>query len=173
MTTVTADEFAVELLTTVVVGAEDEETARRACSELLRRTDGRIVQSVDCSDEEPGCRSVTLARTASAPASGNQAAVLSRAVRELLNALGPGFTGARVSCEPPSAWTVIDDPALVGSLVARGERVLVEAWSPTGETGFTGEVTSAAEAGPLTGPSHQSPAQPSRSEGHPGNHLDP
>lgn len=173
MTAVTADEFAVELLTTVVVGAEDEETARRACDDLIRRTAGRIVQSADCSDEEPGCRSVTLARTTSAPASGNQAATLSRAVRELLNVLGPGFTGARVSCEPPSAWTVIDDPALVGSLVARGERMLVEAWSTTGRTDSAGDVASATTAGPLTGAPHQSPAQPSRPESQSGNHVDP
>ncbi|WP_017973166.1 hypothetical protein [Actinopolyspora halophila] len=169
----TADEFAVELLTTVVVGAEDEETARGACADLIRRTAGRVVQSVDCSDEEPGCRSVTLARTTSAPASANQAAALSRAVRELLNLLGPGFTGARVSCEPPSAWTVIDDPALVGSLVTRGDRMLVEAWSTTGGTDSAGDATSAAAAGPLTGSPHQSPAQPSRSESHSGNHVDP
>lgn len=117
----------LELLITVVVGAADDAGAREACRPLLRRVGGRIVESGDCSDEEPGCWSVTLSR--SAEEHGDGPAALGRAVRRLLRELGPQYTGHRVACEPPTAWTVIDDAELVGALVRGGERLLLEAWS--------------------------------------------
>ncbi|MFD0485921.1 hypothetical protein [Saccharopolyspora erythraea] len=117
----------LELLITVVAGAEDERAARDACRGLVRRLDGRIVESGDCSDEEPGCWSVTISCTGAA--SGTGPGALSRAVRTFLRELGPDYGRHRVSCEPPTAWTVVDNPELVGDLVAGGERMLVEAWT--------------------------------------------
>ncbi|PRW63701.1 hypothetical protein [Actinopolyspora mortivallis] len=146
----TADEFTVELLTTLVVNAADEETALSSCARLPQLTGSRIVQSADCSDEEPGCRSVTLAGSVSVPGEGNHSAVLSRTVRTLLRALGPGFTGARVCCEPPSAWAVVDDPEVVGTLVVGGERALVEAWLTRAGTDRAESAASPSAAGPLT-----------------------
>ncbi|GAA2783639.1 hypothetical protein [Saccharopolyspora taberi] len=123
----------LELLVTVVVGADDERSARHACRGFVQRFGGRIVESGDCSDEEPGCWSVTISRSSGAPDTGPGA--LSRAVRNFLRELGPDYARHRVSCEPPTAWTVVDNPDLVGELVDGGERVLVEAWSG-GLTGF-------------------------------------
>ncbi|MFC7341297.1 hypothetical protein [Saccharopolyspora griseoalba] len=116
----------LELLITVVLGAEDETSARTACADLLDRVGGEPVNAADCSDEEPGCWSVTIAgRTGE---TGRHPAALSRAVRGLLRELGPGFARQRVSCAPPTAWTVVDEPDLVAELVPGGERLLVEAW---------------------------------------------
>lgn len=116
----------LELMITVVVAADDDRAARRACEPLVHRVGGRIVECGDCSDEEPGCWSVTISVPASS--SGDGAAALSRAVRIFLRELGSEFSRHRVSCEPPTAWTVVDDPDLVGNLVPGGERLLVEAW---------------------------------------------
>ncbi|MGJ7908605.1 hypothetical protein ACOQFL_19235 [Actinopolyspora sp. H202] len=124
----TTYEPGMELLITVVVAAEDETTARDACAGVVELLDGHVVRTTDCSDEEPGCRSVTISRKTADPSTGNPAATLARAVRNTLRTLGSGFTGSRVSCEPPSAWTVVDAPELVGELVPGGERVLLEAW---------------------------------------------
>lgn len=124
---VTAEESGIELLVTVVAAAEDERDARTACGALLERIGGRIVASGDCSDEEPGCWSVTISR-ASDSTGPVLAAALARAVRSFLRELGPAYTRARVACEPPAAWAVLDDPDLIGDLVGDGERLLVEAW---------------------------------------------
>ncbi|WP_139182882.1 hypothetical protein [Actinopolyspora xinjiangensis] len=136
----TADESGMELLITVVVAAEDEGTAREACAGITSLLGGRVIHTADCSDEEPGCRSVTISRRTTAPGTGNPAATLARVLRNTLRTLGSGFTGSRVSCEPPSAWTVVDAPELVGELVPGGERILLEAWqtaasSPEAATG--------------------------------------
>ncbi|MCI2423146.1 hypothetical protein MOQ72_37580 [Saccharopolyspora sp. K220] len=122
-----AENTELELLITVVVGADDERSARAACRGLVQRIGGRIVASGDCSDEEPGCWSVTISRAC--PESGQHVAGLSRAVRNFLRELGPDYARHRVSCEPPTAWTVVDHPDLVGDLVDGGERLLVEVWA--------------------------------------------
>lgn len=115
----------LELLITVVVGADDAHRAKGSCGPLLERVGGRVVDCADCSDEEPGCWSVTISRAAETSGAGQ--AALSRAVRNFLRELGIGQP--RVSCEPPTAWAVLDDPDVVGGLVDGGERVLVEAWA--------------------------------------------
>ncbi len=117
----------LELLITVVLGADDDGGAREACLPLLQRVGGRIVESGDCSDEEPGCWSITISRPADSAHPGP--AALSRAVRSFLRELGSRYSGQRVACEPPAAWAVIDDPELVGELVPGGERLLLEAWA--------------------------------------------
>ena len=116
----------LELLITVVLGAEDENRAHTACANLLNRIGGWVVNAADCSDEEPGCWSVSLA--ARTGETGPHPAALSRAVRGFLRGLGPEFSRHRVSCAPPTAWTVVDEPELIGALVPGGERLLVEAW---------------------------------------------
>ena len=116
----------LELLITVVLAAEDENSAHAACANLLSRIGGRVVNTADCSDEEPGCWSVSLA--ARSGETGPHPAALSRAVRGFLRELGPEFARHRVSCAPPTAWTVVDEPELIGELVPGGERLLVEAW---------------------------------------------
>jgi hypothetical protein len=122
-----AENTELELLITVVVGADDERSAHAACRGLVQRIGGRIVASGDCSDEEPGCWSVTISRASAE--TGQHVAGLSRAVRNFLRELGPDYARHRVSCEPPTAWTVVDHPDLVDDLVDGGERLLVEAWS--------------------------------------------
>lgn len=123
-----AEDTELELLITVVVGAADDRTARLACSTLVDRIGGRLVESGDCSDEEPGCRSVTISRAGERGVRAGPAS-LSRAVRNFLRELGTDYARHRVSCEPPTAWTVIDHPDLVSALVDGGERLLVEAWA--------------------------------------------
>jgi hypothetical protein len=124
-----AEDTELELLITVVVGADDDRTARDACRGLLRRVGGRIVESGDCSDEEPGCWSVTISRGGENRGYSVGSVALSRAVRNFLRELGSDYARHRVSCELPTAWTVVDNPDLVGALVCRGERLLVEAWA--------------------------------------------
>ncbi|HVV18333.1 MAG TPA: hypothetical protein VHF06_02795 [Pseudonocardiaceae bacterium] len=129
----------VELLVTVVVAAETDQAARAACRDLVWQVDGRVVETADCSAEEPGCWSVTMRVPTEERATHNLAAPLARAVRVFIRGLGPDVTVPRVSCEPPTAWTVLDDPDLVTSLVSGAERLLVEAWHgddpyPGGET---------------------------------------
>ncbi|WP_344127612.1 hypothetical protein [Saccharopolyspora halophila] len=116
----------LELLVTVVLAADDEHSAHTACADLLERTGGRPVTAADCSEEEPGCWSVSIARRTGE--TGRRTAALSRAVRTFLRELGPGFARQRVSCEPPTAWAVVDEPESIGQLVPGGERLLVEAW---------------------------------------------
>ena len=118
----------VELLVTVVLAAEGERAARAACRNLVWQVDGRIVASADCSAEEPGCWSVTLRVPSEERATHHVAAPLARAVRQFVRGLGPEFVVPTVSCEPPTAWTVLDDPDAVQSLVNGAERLLVEAW---------------------------------------------
>lgn len=118
----------VELVVTVVLAADGEQPARSACQRLVWRVDGRIVDSADCSAEEPGCWSVTMRVPSEERATHNVAAPLARAVRQFVRSLGPDFVVPRVSCEPPTAWTVLDDPDAVPALVQGGERILVEAW---------------------------------------------
>ena len=118
----------VELLVTVVLAADDERAARAACRDLVWQVDGRIVASADCSAEEPGCWSVTLRVPSEERATHHVAAPLARAVRQFVRGLGPDFVMPTVSCEPPTAWTVLDDPDAVPSLASGAERLLVEAW---------------------------------------------
>ncbi len=139
----------LELLITVVVGAEDAPRAESACGPLLERVGGRVVGCADCSDEEPGCWSVTINRAAETSGTGQGA--LSRAVRDFLRELGIG--SLRISCEPPTAWAVVDDPDAVGGLVRGGERVLVEAWAggpATARATDSDEVISTSEGDPAT-----------------------
>lgn len=125
----------LELLITVVVAAVDDEAARTACQGLLTRVDGRVVESCDCSDEEPGCWSVTIGRDRREDGPQTGSAALSRAVRNLLRELGPSFARHRVACAPPTAWAVVDDPELMGEYVSGGERLMVEAWEGDPVTG--------------------------------------
>ena len=118
----------VELIVTVVLAAESERAAVAACQELVWQVDGRIVAAADCSAEEPGCWSVTLRVPSEERATHHVAAPLARAVRQFVRGLGPDFVVPTVSCEPPTAWTVLDDPDAVQSLVSGAERLLVEAW---------------------------------------------
>jgi hypothetical protein len=118
----------VELLVTVVLAADDDKAARSACQDLMWQVEGRIVESVDCSAEEPGCWSVTLRVPTEERATHNVAAPLARAVRQFVRGLGPDVVIPRVSCEPPTAWTVLEDPDTVTALVNGAERLLVEAW---------------------------------------------
>jgi hypothetical protein len=118
----------IELLVTVVVAAEGEEAAREACEQLCWHVEGQIVDSTDCSAEEPGCWAVTVAVPTDERATYNVAAPLARAVRRLVRSLGPNQTMPRVSCEPPTAWTVLDEPETIGRLVPGAERMLIEAW---------------------------------------------
>ncbi|WP_422647205.1 hypothetical protein [Actinoalloteichus caeruleus] len=118
----------LELLVTVVVAAGSDRHARDACDDLIALSEGDVVGSWDCSHEEPGCWALTISRKIPVHDGEEAGATLGRAVRRLLRALGPGFAASRLSCEPPTAWTVVDDPELIGSLVPGGERILVEAW---------------------------------------------
>lgn len=118
----------VELVVTVVLATEGDQPARSACQRLMWQVDGRIVETADCSAEEPGCWSVTMRVPTEERATHNVAAPLARAVRQFVRGLGPDFAGPRVSCEPPTAWTVLDDPDAVTALVDGAERILVEAW---------------------------------------------
>lgn len=119
----------IELLVTAVLVADNERTARDACEELLWRIDGRIVEATDCSAEEPGCWAVTMSvPTPERVAAEQIAAPLARAVRQFVRSIAPAAVGPRVACEPPTAWTVLDDPELVSELVPGAERLMVEAW---------------------------------------------
>ncbi|MFJ6669904.1 hypothetical protein ACIQMJ_02215 [Actinosynnema sp. NPDC091369] len=119
----------LELLITAVVAADDDRQARAACAALLRQVGGRVVRAIDCSDEEPGCWSVTISRVSGERATQNVAGALARAVRTFVRQLGDEFPTPRVACEPPTAWTVLEDPALLDGLVPGAERLLVEAWA--------------------------------------------
>ena len=119
----------LRLLISVVVSAEDERQAHDACRDLVDRIGGRVVEAADCSDEEPGCWSVTIGKDLPSVQVHNDAAALARSVRTFIRELAPDSPLPRVSCEPPTAWTVLDDPELIGKLVAGAERLLVEAWS--------------------------------------------
>ncbi|MBW4719037.1 hypothetical protein KZQ38_17755 [Saccharothrix sp. SC076] len=119
----------LELLITVVVAANDERQARDACAGLLRRVGGQVVRAVDCSDEEPGCWSVTVRRRSGERVGQNVAGALARAVRAFVRSLGDDFPLPRVACEPPTAWTVLEDPHRLAGLVPGAERVLVEVWA--------------------------------------------
>ncbi|MFD5830860.1 hypothetical protein [Lentzea sp. NPDC060358] len=123
------DEDDLVLLITVVVEAADEQQARAACDALLSRAGGRIVDARDCSDEEPGCWAVVITRPSDEKATHNVSAALARAVRTFVRGLADGFPTPRVACEPPTAWTVLDEPELIRALVPGAERVLVEAWA--------------------------------------------
>jgi hypothetical protein len=138
----------VELLVTVVLAAESDTAARSACRDLMWQVDGRVVESTDCSAEEPGCWSVTLRVPSEERATHNIAAPLARAVRNFVRGLGPDFVVPRVSCEPPTAWTVLDDPEAVAALVTGAERLLVEAWY--GDDPYPGSGRTTAAAPPAT-----------------------
>ena len=122
------------LLITVVVEAADEQQALAACDALISATGARVVDARDCSDEEPGCWAVVITRPSPEKATHNVSAALARAVRTFVRGLGDGFPTPRVACEPPTAWTVLDEPELISALVPGAERVLVEAW--TGDDPF-------------------------------------
>ncbi|MGM1064251.1 hypothetical protein [Saccharothrix sp. Mg75] len=128
----------LELLITAVVAADDERQARDACAGLLR-LGGRVVRATDCSDEEPGCWSVTISRPSGERVARNVAAALARAVRSFVRLLGDDLPVPRVACEPPTAWTVLDDPDRLDGLLPGGERLLVEAWVG-GDPAHRGEV---------------------------------
>lgn len=117
------------LLITVVVEAADEQQARAACDALISRTGARVVDARDCSDEEPGCWAVVMTRPSPEKATHNVAAALARAVRTFVRGLDDGILVPRVACEPPTAWTVLDEPDVICALVPGAERVLVEAWA--------------------------------------------
>jgi hypothetical protein len=117
------------LLITVVVEAADETQARAACDALLSRAGAQIVDARDCSDEEPGCWAVVITRPSTEKATHNVSAALARAVRTFVRGLGDGFPTPRVACEPPTAWTVLDEPELLSRLVPGAERVMVEVWA--------------------------------------------
>lgn len=119
----------LELLITAVVAADDEQQARAACAALLRQVGGAVVRALDCSDEEPGCWSVTISLVSGERATQNVAGALARAVRAFVRRLGDEFGVPRVACEPPTAWTVLEDPVLLDGLVPGAERLLVEAWA--------------------------------------------
>lgn len=119
----------LELLITAVVAADDERQARAACGGLLRRVGGRVVRAFDCSDEEPGCWSVTISLVSGERVGQNVAGALARAVRTFVRRLGDEFPTPRVACEPPTAWTVLEDPGPLDGLVPGAERLLVEAWA--------------------------------------------
>ncbi|GDY30131.1 hypothetical protein [Gandjariella thermophila] len=130
-----------ELLITVVVAADDGEHSRGACQRWLDRIGGTVVGSRDCSDEEPGCWAVTIRRHSGVSAVPGDPAGLARAVRVFVRTFCPRAGVPRIACEPPVAWTVLDDPEVIGELVPGGERMLVEAWSgvtaqlpPTGQS---------------------------------------
>ncbi|WP_238412262.1 hypothetical protein [Saccharothrix deserti] len=127
----------LELLITAVVAADDEQQARAACAGLLSQVGGRVVRAFDCSDEEPGCWSVTISLVSGERATQNVAGALARAVRTFVRRLGDEFPTPRVACEPPTAWTVLEDPALLDGLVPGAERLLVEAWAG-GDPGHQG-----------------------------------
>jgi hypothetical protein len=154
----------VELLVTVVLAAEGERAARAACQELVWQVDGRIVESTDCSAEEPGCWSVTLRVPSEERATHNVAAPLARAVRQFVRGLGPDFVVPTVSCEPPTAWTVLDDPDAIEPLVTGAERLLVEAWYggdpyPSGDDEETEPATAPAKPAEAPQPARR-PRQP-------------
>ena len=135
----------LRLLISVVVSAEDERQAHDACRDLVDRIGGRVVEAADCSDEEPGCWSVTIGKDLPSVQVHNDAAALARSVRTFVRELAPDSPLPRVCCEPPTAWTVLDDPELIGKLVEGAERLLVEAWS---------------EQAPFQPVSYQEPATP-------------
>lgn len=117
------------LLITVVVEAADEQQALAACEALIERAGGQVVDARDCSDEEPGCWAVIITRPSPEKATHNVSAALARTVRSFVRGLAEGYPTPRVACEPPTAWTVLDDPELISGLVPGAERVLVEAWA--------------------------------------------
>ena len=119
----------LELLVTIVVEAADEQQARAACEPLVSRVDGRVVEARDTSDEEPGCWSVAITVASDEKATHSVSGALGRAVRTFVRRLGDGLPTPRVQCEPPTAWTVLDDPDLINGLVPGAERILVEAWA--------------------------------------------
>lgn len=119
----------LQLLVTIVVEAADERQARAACEELVSRVGGVVVAARDCSDEEPGCWSVAITVSSDEKTTHSVNGALGRAVRTFVRGLGGGFPTPQVSCEPPTAWTVLDDPQLIGGLVPGAERMLVEAWA--------------------------------------------
>lgn len=118
----------LELMVTVVLAARDDRRARRACADLAGRLGGTVTQAADLLDEEPGCWSVTIALSRPAPADAGSPAALTAAVRGLIAEIAPG-AGVETSCEPPTAWAVIDDIEVLAPVVSRGERLLVEVWS--------------------------------------------
>lgn len=155
----------VDLLVTVVLAAGDERAARQACQELRWHVDGRIVEATDCSAEEPGCWSVTMRVPTEERATHQVAAPLARAVRQFVRNLGPAFPTPRVACEPPTAWTVLDDPDAVDGLVSGAERLLVEAWCggdpyPPAPDGATDTATG--EADPSWPHDEPAPPEPER-----------
>ncbi|MEU5694885.1 hypothetical protein [Actinosynnema sp. NPDC020468] len=119
----------LELLITAVVAADDEAGARAACGRLVRLVGGTVVQVGDCSDEEPGCWSVMVRLDSGERVGQNVAGALARSVRGFVRSLGDGFPTPRVACEPPTAWTVLDDPDVLDAVVPGAERLLVEAWA--------------------------------------------
>jgi hypothetical protein len=123
------DEDDLVLLITVVVEAADEHQARTACDALISRTGAQVVDARDCSDEEPGCWAVVITLPSAEKTTHNVSAALARAVRTFVRGLGDDFPTPRVACEPPTAWTVLDEPELISGLVPGAERVLVEAWA--------------------------------------------
>ncbi|QFZ20102.1 hypothetical protein [Saccharothrix syringae] len=87
------------------------------------------VRQGGASDVEPGCWSVTIDLVSGERVGQNVAGALARAVRAFVRQLGDGFPTPRVACEPPTAWTVLEDPALLDEVLPGVERLLVEAWA--------------------------------------------
>lgn len=122
----------LELMVTVVLTASDERQARAACQRLLDRVGGIVTHAADLLDEEPGCWTVTttLLRTAPPAGDGSQAEVMTAAARLLLTEIDPALNG-ELTCEPPTAWAVIDNAEAVGAVVDGGERLMLEVWFGT------------------------------------------
>ena len=118
----------VELVVTVVVTVDGEQAARDACEDLAFRTDGRIVEVSDCSAEEPGCWAVTISLASDEHPTNSLAGALARAVRQFIRGLAPDAVLPRIACEPPTAWTVLEDPDVIDVMAPKAERLLIEAW---------------------------------------------
>jgi hypothetical protein len=119
----------LELLVTIVVEAADEQEARTACERLVGRVGGAVVGVRDCSDEEPGCWALAVRVPSDEKTTHSVNGALARAVRTFVRGLGDEYPTPRVQCEPPVAWTVLDEGDLIDGLVPGAERILVEAWA--------------------------------------------
>jgi hypothetical protein len=120
-------ETKLELLVTAVIVADTEHKALAACRPIAHLIGGHVLETRDCSDEEPDCWAVTITRRTPWRDDRPVRLALTEAVR--LAAQQLGVHASSVACEPPVAWTVLDDPALVNVVGQGVERLLIEAWA--------------------------------------------